>query len=437
MQASGRGRRLPRSAACVAHPAQRRASPPPPPIGGCWTPIGDVTTTMLWLGGMLSAVPTMRDLLLPGLVALLVPVALLQACAPEFRAGAADAPGGSGRAAGAQDGPAALAGGSPQAGASGAIASGGVMPSAAATSSSGNRSSSTTSSDSSSSSGGIAASSSGSGGGGSSGALQPPDPDAYEAASTRGPLVLAVGTAALVSVPLFTHTTQLPPFMGVLTGLSALWLLTDALHFGESRGPRVSDVLRKLDIEAVMFFLGTLPARAPRRPCPAACCVHARRGAHGRRAPHGPARRPPPPMRPRAPGILLAVGALEAAGILQQLALALGGVMPNTGVLAVTIGMASALVDNVPLVAATMAMYDLPRDSQLWQLIALCAGAARRHGLHMRLPACMAWRLHGVAWGILSACSAHPACSLERRQHTCNGACTQPACAQAPAARCS
>lgn len=77
--------------------------------------------------------------------------------------------------------------------------------------------------------------------------------------------------------------------MGVLCGLSVLWLLTDALHFGESRGyPRVSDALRKLDIEAIMFFLGEPEACST---CFQSCGMqpspHA--GACGRMHPHAPA----------------------------------------------------------------------------------------------------------------------------------------------------
>jgi len=80
---------------------------------------------------------------------------------------------------------------------------------------------------------------------------------------------------------------------------------------------------------------------------------------------------------PWTTGILLAVGALDAAGLLQRLAVALSAAVPNVGVVAGAIGLVSALVDNVPLVAATMGMYDIsrvPADSQLWQMIALCAG---------------------------------------------------------------
>jgi hypothetical protein len=97
----------------------------------------------------------------------------------------------------------------------------------------------------------------------------------------------------------------------------------------------VSDALRKLDIEAIFFFMG----------------------------------------------ILLAVGALDAAGLLQRLAVALSAAVPNAGIVAAAIGVVSAVVDNVPLVAASMGMYDLsrvPMDSQLWQLIALCAGEGPR-----------------------------------------------------------
>lgn len=73
----------------------------------------------------------------------------------------------------------------------------------------------------------------------------------------------------------------------------------------------------------------------------------------------------------------MAVGALESAGLLQQLESALSAVVPNVGIIAGGIGVVSAFIDNVPLVAATMGMYDIskvPADSQLWQMIALAAG---------------------------------------------------------------
>lgn len=76
-------------------------------------------------------------------------------------------------------------------------------------------------------------------------------------------------------------------------------------------------------------------------------------------------------------GVLMAIGALDAAGLLKQLAVALSNAIPSDEIVAAIIGVASALIDNVPLVAATMGMYEMsqyPQDSQLWQLIAYCAG---------------------------------------------------------------
>lgn len=68
---------------------------------------------------------------------------------------------------------------------------------------------------------------------------------------------------------------------------------------------------------------------------------------------------------------------LEAAGILRELANYLDAHIPNSELIASAIGVVSAIIDNVPLVAATMGMYDLssfPQDSEFWQLVAFCAG---------------------------------------------------------------
>ena len=253
--------------------------------GGAWTPIGDVTTTMLWLHGQLTPLPTMRDLLLPSLVSLVVPLGLLQVAAPEFQeAGAGLRP-----AAAA----ASSSGGSTGAGPATAQQVQERLDLSLALTRAQQLEASSSSSSSSSSSNS------------SSSMVAAGDVLAYEEASKRGPLVLGVGLAALLSVPVFKYLTGardgimraacpvasgsrvheaawgkrfqpcasrslagpagLPPYMGMLCGLSVLWLLTDALHFGESRGyPRVSDALRKLDIEAIMFFLGELST--------AACC---------------------------------------------------------------------------------------------------------------------------------------------------------------------
>jgi Na+/H+ antiporter NhaD/arsenite permease-like protein len=112
-----------------------------------------------------------------------------------------------------------------------------------------------------------------------------------------------------------------------------MWSLTDILHAGEDEREELMApaALKKIDTSGVLFFLG----------------------------------------------ILLSVGALDSSGILKGLATFLDQTFPSTEVVAVLIGIVSALIDNVPLVAATMGMYnlaDVPMDSELWQLIAFCAG---------------------------------------------------------------
>uniref|UniRef100_A0ACD5Y6Y2 Uncharacterized protein n=1 Tax=Avena sativa TaxID=4498 RepID=A0ACD5Y6Y2_AVESA len=218
--------------------------------GGAWTPIGDVTTTMLWIHGQITTLKIMQGLFVPSVVSLMVPLALMS-----FTSEA-------------------------------------------------NGSSQTSSSLLSS-----------------------------EQMAPRGQLVFAVGLGALLFVPVFKSLTGLPPFMGMLLGLGILWILTDAIHYGESGRQRlkVPQALSRIDTQGILFFLG----------------------------------------------ILLSVGSLESAGILRQLANYLDANVPNADLIATIIGVASAIIDNVPLVAATMGMYDLtsfPQDSDFWQLVAFCAG---------------------------------------------------------------
>lgn len=218
--------------------------------GGAWTPIGDVTTTMLWINGHISSVRTLQDLFIPSVISLAVPLALMSL---------------SSEATGNQQ-----------------------DTSPALTS---------------------------------------------EQMAPRGQLVFAVGIGALLFVPVFKSLTGLPPFLGMLLGLGTLWLLTDAIHYGESGRQRlkVPQALSRIDTQGVLFFLG----------------------------------------------ILLSVGSLQSAGILQDLAQYLNDHIPSIELIAGTIGLASALIDNVPLVAATMGMYSteqFPMDSEIWQLIAFCAG---------------------------------------------------------------
>jgi len=148
----------------------------------------------------------------------------------------------------------------------------------------------------------------------------------------RAKLVFWTGLVSLISVPVFKSVTGLPPYLGMLSALGTLWVMTDALHAGEDRESlRGLAAVKRIDTSGVLFFLG----------------------------------------------ILLAVGGLESAGLLGDLAHFLDAHVTSRELIATAIGLLSSVVDNVPLVAATMGMYSLdqiPQDAQLWQLIAFCAG---------------------------------------------------------------
>ena len=123
--------------------------------------------------------------------------------------------------------------------------------------------------------------------------------------------------------------------MGILLGLGVLWITTEILHAGKEPGRTsrhtVANALRQIDAASILFFLG----------------------------------------------ILLAIAALEASGVLTHAATWLDRNIGNMAITGLLIGLLSAVVDNVPLVAATQGMYDLsayPPDSFLWEYIAYCAG---------------------------------------------------------------
>ncbi len=146
-------------------------------------------------------------------------------------------------------------------------------------------------------------------------------------------LVLVVGLLSLISVPLIKYWTGLPPFMGILMGLGVLWLMTDFLHHQDEKRHhlRVPHVLTRIDTSNVLFFLG----------------------------------------------ILLAVDALQAVHLLQKVALFLDQRVGSVEGIATVIGLVSSVVDNVPLVAAAMGMYDpaiFPIDHPFWLLLAYAAG---------------------------------------------------------------
>lgn len=217
--------------------------------GGVWTPIGDVTTTMLWINNQLSTIPTVTELFIPSVVCLVGSLAFLVQQVEEDDS-----------------------------------LKNSALPQASPL-------------------------------------------------STRGKLVFGSGIASLLAVPVFAELTGLPPYLAMLTGLGCMWTLTDILHMDDEDGEgfKVPAALAKLDISGILFFLG----------------------------------------------ILMSIGVLDKSGLLKDLAVFLSDNLPSLDIIATVIGLASALIDNVPLVAATMGMYDLTEfgtDDRLWQLIALCAG---------------------------------------------------------------
>jgi Na+/H+ antiporter NhaD/arsenite permease-like protein len=149
-------------------------------------------------------------------------------------------------------------------------------------------------------------------------------------------LFLIVGVGALLFTPIFKTLTHLPPFMGILGGLGILWILSEIVHRKDSKEVRsqysISNVLKRVDISTILFFLG----------------------------------------------ILTAVNALGTAGHLELLANSLDkipvGEPGKYYIINMIIGIASSVVDNVPLVAAGMGMYHFPMDHYFWEFLAYCAG---------------------------------------------------------------
>ncbi len=152
-------------------------------------------------------------------------------------------------------------------------------------------------------------------------------------AEPLGKFIFFLGVTLLIFVPVFKILTGLPPFMGMLFAMSLMWIVTDIVHsqYENRHHLRVPYVLTKIDLSGTLFFLG----------------------------------------------ILLCIDALDTAKVLENLAGWLDANIGSVNFIATFIGIASAVVDNVPLVAATMGMYSLeqyPQDSQFWELIAYCAG---------------------------------------------------------------
>ncbi len=158
--------------------------------------------------------------------------------------------------------------------------------------------------------------------------------------------IFCIGVFGLMFVPIFRTLTGLPPFVGIMGVLAALWIATEIIIRKNRRvlsheaDARVSNIMRKIDMSTILFFLG----------------------------------------------ILLAVGALQETGTLNQLGIWLNTTFSNVYVVNMLIGVISSIVDNVPLVASAMGMYAIQpdtavgimqnfcQDGMFWELLAYCAG---------------------------------------------------------------
>jgi Na+/H+ antiporter NhaD/arsenite permease-like protein len=240
--------------------------------GGAWSPIGDVTTTMLWIGKQISAANIIIELFVPSLVCMLVPLIYLSFT----QKGEIERP---------------------------------VV-------------------------------------------LQENEHLINKTTSFERNLIFFLGVALLLFVPVFKTITHLPPYMGMMFGLGVLWVVTEIIHRTKNHELKselsVIGVLRKIDIVSVLFFLG----------------------------------------------ILIAISSLQSAGHLTAMAKILEEQIGNIYIVNIVIGLLSAVVDNVPLVAASMGMYPIVspemlasfnptdaayyqhfvEDGNFWEFLAYCAG---------------------------------------------------------------
>lgn len=219
--------------------------------GGAWSPLGDVTTTMLWIGGQITALNVIVKLIVPSIAVCVIPTLIL---ANRFKGQKID-----------------------------------TM-----------------------------------------------SIDMVTGKDQRsGRYMLIMGIIMLLFVPVFKSVTHLPPFIGMLIALGIIWVFTLFLHSREylekEKHMSVARALQKIDSPSILFFLG----------------------------------------------ILLAVSALQSAGILKGVADFLTEHLRNDYLIGITLGLLSAVVDNVPLVAAAQGMYDLDiygTDHFFWEFLALTTG---------------------------------------------------------------
>ena len=225
--------------------------------GGAFSPIGDVTTIMLWIKGVITTQGVITEIFIPSLVSMLIPAVILSlSLKGEFE----------------ED-------------------------------------------------------------------QNPPKTSVSQFTKTQRNIIFWLGVGGLVFVPIFKTLTHLPPFMGILLVLGVLWTTTEIFHYNadeeDTMGKRVSDIMSKIDLSTIMFFLG----------------------------------------------ILMAVAVLQEVGVLTMVGKGLDVTFEGNHYLVTgIIGVLSSIVDNVPLVAGCMGMYpvqaagDLAVDGIFWQLLAYCAG---------------------------------------------------------------
>ena len=225
--------------------------------GGAFSPIGDVTTIMLWIKGVITTQGVLTEIFIPSLVSMLVPAFILQY-----------------QLTGKFDKEQNL-----------------------------------------------------------------PKADVSQFTKTQRDIIFWLGVGGLCFVPVFKTLTHLPPFMGILLVLGILWTVTEVFHYNtaedDTMAKRVSDLLSRIDLSTIMFFLG----------------------------------------------ILMAVAVLQEIGVLTALGESLNETFSgNYYVINGIIGVLSSIVDNVPLVAGCMGMYPVAAEGAMaidgifWQLLAYCAG---------------------------------------------------------------
>ena len=229
--------------------------------GGAFSPIGDVTTIMLWNKGVITAIGVISEILIPSVVSMVIPAWLLSLQLKGSMQGAEKV----------------------------AVQSGGS-----------------------------------------------------DFTASQRKVVFLLGVGGLIFVPIFKSITHLPPFVGILLVLGVLWTVTEVfyrnLHRAGDKGgmqKRVTNMLSRIDMGTILFFLG----------------------------------------------ILMAVACLETIGVLEMLGEGLNVAFNGNHYLVTgIIGILSSIVDNVPLVAGCMGMYpvtstgDMAVDGIFWQLLAYCAG---------------------------------------------------------------